>query len=156
MSKNNKPETQYYPLCEESDTQDIVDFFKERFDEFAFPKNLKFYFQANTKQKNNLIKISKIPDNFQDELKSEILVQVNPEYFDVFGKNNELDNINEILFDREIDKIQIDGKSGKVSIKSRSLKSSKGIIDKFNYDDVSRAEEIESLYEEQKKDEINN
>jgi len=150
---NNDTETQFYKLCEETDTQEIVDFFNERLDEFAFPIQPKFYFQANTKQKKNLIKISKIPPQYQDEMKAEILVQINPSYYDDFSVNNELDNLNDILFDQEIDKIQIDAKNGKITIKSRSLKASKGIIDKFNYDDVSRAEEIEQLYEEQKKDE---
>ena len=150
---NNKPDTQYYKLCEETDSQDIVDFFNERLDDFAFPTTPKFYFQANTNQKNTLVKISKIADQFQEEMNAEILVQVNPDYFDAFSSNNDLDNLNDILFDQEIDKINVDGKSGKVSVKSRSIKASKGIIDKFNYDDVSRAEEIESLYEKQKKDE---
>jgi len=152
MSNNTKPETQYFKLCEENDTQDIVDFFNVRLDDFAFPTTPKFYFQANLKQKKDLIKICKITDQYQEEMGAEILVQVNPDYFDAFGTNNDLDNLNEILFDQEIDKIQVDGKSGKISVKSRSIKASKGIIDKFNYDDVARAEEIESLYEKQKKD----
>ena len=153
MANNVKPDTQYYKLCEENDSQDIVDFFNERLEDFAYAKNPKFYFQANVKQKKNLIKISKIGDQFQEEMKAEILVQINPDYFDEFRTNNELDNLTAILFDQEIDKINVDGKTGKVSVKSRSIKASRGIIDKFNYDDVARAEEIEEKFEQQKKDE---
>ena len=77
MSNKTKPETQYFQLCEENDTQDIVDFFNLRLDDFAFPTTPNFYFQANTKQKNNLIKISKITEQYQEEMGAEILVQVN-------------------------------------------------------------------------------
>jgi hypothetical protein len=146
----------FYKLGKETDTDDIIDFFNQRLDEFALSENPKFYFQANTKQKKSLIKISKIAEHYQEEMDAVLLVQVNPEYFDAFNSDNgELDkpdNLLEILFDQEIDKINIDGKTGKVSIKSRALNASRGIIDKYSFDDVARAEEIESLYENQKKD----
>jgi len=152
MSDSMKPDTQYYKLGEKTDTQDIIEFFNERLEDFNYPVTPKFYFQANIGQKNTLIKISKIQDQYREEMKADILVQVNPAYFDDFRVNNDLDNLTQILFDQEIDKIKVDGKSGKVTIKANSIKASKGIIEKFNFDDVARAEEIESLYEKQKKD----
>ena len=150
---NNK---KFYKLGKETDTDDIIDFFNLRLDEFALPSTPMLYFQANTKQKKSLIKISKISEQYQEEMDAELLVQVNPEYFDAFNSDNsnmdKPDNLLEILFDQEIDKINIDGTTGKVSIKSRALNASRGIIDKYSFDDVARAEEIESLYEKHKKD----
>ena len=147
---------QFYKLGKETDTEDIIDFFNKRLESFALPDTPLLYFQANIKQKKSLIKISKIPDQYKEEMNAVILVQVNPEYFDAFNSDNiELekpDNLLEILFDQEIDKINIDGKTGKVSIKSRALNASRGIIDKYTFDDVARAEEIENLYGKQKKD----
>jgi len=142
----------FYKLGEKTDTQEIVDFFNDRFDDFAFSMTPKIYLQANLKMKKALIKISKIPDQYQEEMKADILVQINTDYFDDFISNNDVDNLNQILFDQEIDKINIDGKSGKITIKSRALNASKGIIDKYSFDDVARAEEIVTLYDQQKKD----
>jgi len=146
----------FYKLGKETDTEDIIEIFNKRLDEFALPSTPNFYFQANIKQKNNLIKISKIPDQYQEEMNAELLVQINPEYFDAFNSNNTIldkpDNLIDILFDQEIDKINIDGKTGKVSIKSKALDVSRGIVDKYSFDDVARAKELENLYEKQKKD----
>ena len=93
-------EQQYFELGKETETQDIIDFFNERLNDFALPVNPKFYFQANKKQKKQLIKISKIPDHFIEKMKSDFLVQVNPEFFDAFSVNSDVENINEILFDK--------------------------------------------------------
>ena len=128
---------------------DILDFFNERLEKFAFASDPRFYFQSNTKQKKSLIKISKIPEQYHEKMGADLIVQVNLEYFDAFRVNNEIDNINEILFDQELDKIEINGKTGKISLKSRGLKSSPGIIEKYTYENVARAEEVELLYEEQ-------
>ena len=142
---------QYYELGEKTDTNDIIIFFKERLADFALAVDPKFYFQANTKQKKQLIKISKIPDQYVEKMKADFLVQVNPSFFDAFLVDSEIENINEILFDQEIDKIKID-KNGKFSYKAKNIKASRGIIQKYNFDDVARAEEIEEKFEEQKKD----
>jgi hypothetical protein len=117
---------------------------------FAIQKNIKIYFQGNIKQKQ-LVKISKIPGQYQEGMKAELIVQINTDYYEDFMNHNDLDNINQILFDQEIDRIHVD-KNEKITLKSLGLRASRGIIDKFSYDDVSRAEEIENLYEEQKKE----
>jgi len=150
-------EKQYFELGEETDTMDIIDFFNERLKGFNLITNPKFYLQANKKQKKQLIKISKIPEQFQEKMKAEILVQINPTYFDEFSSSNPdyNDNLVEILFDQEIDKIEINPKNGKISIKQKSIKASKGIIDKFNYEDVIRAQIIEEQVQSQKEDQEN-
>ena len=150
-------EKQYFELGEETDTLDIVEFFNERLKGFNLITNPKFYLQANKKQKKQLIKISKIADQYQEKMGAEILVQINPTYFDDFSSSNPdyIDNLNDILFDQEIDKIEINTKNGKISIKKKSINASKGIIDKFNLDDVIRAQKIEEEVESQKEDQEN-
>jgi len=141
---------QYQDLADES--EDIIDFFNERLSQFAHPIDIKFYFQSNSKQKNQLIKISKIPLQYEAIINCDLLVQINTEYFDAFSTDSELGNINEILFDQELDKISVNPKTEKISLTARNIKASKGIIEKFSYEAVIRAEEIEELFEEQKKE----
>jgi len=133
---------------------DIIDFFNNRLEKFALPIDIRFFFQSNSKQKKQLIKISKIPDHFVEKMQADLIVQINLEYYDAFSTNNDpeidVENMNEILFDQEIDKITVNTKNSKISLKSNSIKASPGIIEKFNYEDVVRAEEIEALYEQQK------
>lgn len=125
---------------------DIIDFFKERLSNFSMPIDLKFCFQSNSKLKQ-LIKIVKIPDQYEHLLQKELLVQINSEYFDNFD-----DKSKEILFDQEIDKINIDLDKGTIKIGKANFVSNKGIIEKYSYDEVQRAIEVEQLYEKQKSD----
>ena len=130
---------------------DIVDFFKERLENFSIPMSFTFYYQENSKQKQ-LIKLTKIPEQYSVILNKDILVQVNAEYFDSFS--TEGDDINTILFDQAIDMIDYNLDKGTFKIKSKTnFMASVGIIDKYTYDKVQRALEVERLYDDQKGDE---
>jgi len=129
--------------------QDIIDFFNERVNGFSIPVDFKFYFQNNLKQKQ-LIKLSKIPDHYSVILKKDILVSVNAEYFDAF--NTETGEINEVLFDQCVDLIEYNSDNGSFKLGKENFTATQGIIEKYTFDVVSRAKEVESLYEEQKKD----
>lgn len=126
---------------------DIVDFFEERLKNFSIPIDMGFEFQSNSKQKNQLVKLTKIPDQYSVLLNKDILVQVNEEYFDVFDEDAK-----KILFDQEIDKIQFNLEKGTFKIGKSNIITSQGIVEKYTYEQVQRALEIERLYEEQKKD----
>lgn len=128
--------------------QDIVDFFKNRVDEFAIPLEIKFLFQANNKQKQ-LIKLSVIPEQYKFELEKDLLVEVNTIYFDSF--NND-ENLLEILFDQEIDKISYNLDKGTLKLSKPTFSSNNGIIDKYSFELVKQAQETEKLFEEQQKD----
>ncbi len=130
---------QYYDLDNE-----IIDFFREKENEFAFAMSIKYIFQANTKQKS-LIKISKLADNFSVKLNADILVTVNDKYFDKFD-----DEIKTILFEQELDKIQVNLEKGTIKIVQPSLKTSIGIIKRHTYESVERANETERLLTESK------
>ncbi len=61
--------------------QDIIDKFVSRLEKIALPKELKFAYQGVEKL-NTLIKISKIPDHYAFETGKDVLVQINPVYYD--------------------------------------------------------------------------
>lgn len=130
---------QFYELDE-----DIIDFFKNIEKDFAFPINVTYTFQTNTKLKK-LVEIKKIPDNIAVLLNTEVLVTVNEDYF------NKLDEeIQGILFEQEIDKIHMNLEKGTISIKQPSLKTSVGLVKKFSYEKIERAFETQRLLVESK------
>jgi len=130
---------QYYEL-----DQDIVDYFLDLEKNFSFAIDIKYLFQTNTKQKQ-LISIKKIPDNYAVVLNAEILVTVNEEYFNVMD-----DNIRKILFEQEIDKILPNLEKGTLKIVQPSLKTSAGIVKKYSYESVERANETQRLLAQNK------
>ena len=127
---------------------DIIDVFKKRVDEFAIPIELKFLYQSNNKQKQ-LIKLSKIPEQYVFELQKDILVEINSIYYDSFNNDEKLI---EILFDQEIDKISYNLEKGTLKLTKPTFASNNGIIDKYSFEEVKRAIETEKLFEDQQKD----
>lgn len=128
--------------------KDIVEFFMKRLSNFNIAIDLKFQFQANNKQKQ-LIKLTKIPDQYAAILNKDILVQVNEEYFDAFNSKDE--DINKILFDKSIDLIETNLDKGTFKIGKANISTTDSIIKKYSYDKVKRAIETERLFEEQRK-----
>ena len=146
MAKEKLTKEQTYTELEDY----IVEFFNERLSNFNIAISLNFYFQSNKKLKQ-LIKLTKIPDQYSVILGKDILVQVNEDYFDSF--NSEDESINQILFDQWIDLISTNLDKGTFKIGKTTFQSSEGIIDKYSYEKVQRAIEIERLIKEQKNDE---
>lgn len=132
---------QYYELDE-----DIIEFFKEIEQDFAFALDINYIYQTNTKQKQ-LISIKKISDNYAVLLKSDLIVTVNESYYNRFDQD-----INTILFEQEIDKIHPNLEKGTIKIVQSNLKTSVGIVKKHTYENVERANETERLLIESKTD----
>ena len=123
--------------------------FVEIFNKKSFPVNIKFLFQGNSKQKQ-MIKVSRIPDQYAFSLNKELLVSVNEDLFDVFDE----DSIT-ILIEQEIDKININMESGKIKLVSTDLNTFSSIVNKWGVDKVARANKVEELYVDQKADASN-
>ena len=130
---------QYYELDE-----DIVDYFKGVERDFAFAFDVSYLYQTNTKLKQ-LISIKKISDNLAVVLNKEVLVTVNEDYFNAMDED-----IRKILFEQEIDKIVPNLEKGTLKIVQPSLKTSAGIVKKFTYEKVVRADETQRLLAESK------
>lgn len=133
---------QYYELDKE-----IIDFFNEIEREFGFAMSIKYIFQSNCKQKS-LIKINKLADNYAILLNADALITVNDMYFDKFDEE-----IRTILFEQEIDKIQVNLDKGTFKLVQPTLKTSVGIIKRHTYESVERANETERILAESKGEE---
>jgi hypothetical protein len=131
----------YYELDESTE-----ELFMEVFEKKSFPINLKILFQGNSKQKQ-LIKVSKIPDQYAFSLGKELLISVNEDLLNVFD-----DESITILIEQEIDKININMESGKIKLVSTDLNTFSSIVNKWGVQKVARANKVEELYHEQKAD----
>lgn len=142
MAKNKMTkEEQYHELSE-----DTINKFKEIESNFAFAFDIKYFFQGNAKAKK-LIEIKKIPDNYSVHLNADILVSINEDFYMELD-----DDIIQILFEQELDKVQPNMDKGTIKIVQHSIKANPGIFSKHNPDNVLRANEVERLLNEQKDD----
>ena len=133
---------QYYELDE-----DIISYFKNIEKDFAFAMDVNYKFQSNNKQKQ-LISLKKIPDNYAVMLNCEVIVTVNEDYF-----NKMDDDIRTILFEQEIDKVEMNLEKGTLKVVQPRLKTSVGIVKRHTYENVERANETQRLLSENKMEE---
>lgn len=131
----------FYELSEDT----IAEFFKI-FNKKSFPVSLKFQFIGDSKQKN-VISITKITDKYSFILEKELLISINEDLMNAYD-----DESVEILFEQEIDKININIDSGKIKLVKTDLNTFSSLVNKFGIDKVARANKVEELYQEQQKD----
>jgi hypothetical protein len=127
-------------------SQDTQDTFYQVFNKKTFPLAVKFQFVGSETQKN-LIKISKLPDQYSFLLEKELLVMVNEDLMSVFD-----DESITILIEQEIDKVSIDTQSGKIKMIKPDLTTFSSLISKYGVDKVAKANQVEDLYQQQVKD----
>lgn len=133
-------------------SEDTINDFFEVFDKKSFPIKIDFQFLGHRKQKG-LIKISKISDQYSAilaiELGSprELLVTINEDLMDAFDEESRI-----ILIEQEIDKINMNVESGKIKLVKTDLNTFASLVNKYGVEKVSRANQVESLFIEQKED----
>ena len=127
-------------------SEDAIARFYEVFNKKTFPVAIGFQFIGCEKQKE-LIKISKIADQCTFLLKKEVLVSINDDLMSVFD-----DESIEILIEREIDKVTMNIETGKIKLIRTDLNTFSSIVNKYGVEKVARANKVEELYNEQKKD----
>ena len=127
-------------------SDDTIDDFNKVIIKKAFPVNLDILFIGSSSQKG-LIKVSKVPENYEFILEKNILVTINEELFDAYDEI-----CREILFEQEIDKITINVESGKIKFIKPDLNTFSGIVKKYGVQEVSRANQVDLLATEQKED----
>lgn len=133
--------SKFYELSESS-----KDSFTKVFNKKSFPINVGFQFIGNEKQKN-LIKISKINDQYVFLIEKELLISMNESLIDKFDQESI-----DILIEQEIDKISIDMESGKIKMVKTDLNTFSSLINKYGVEKVARANQVEELYHQQQKD----
>jgi hypothetical protein len=131
----------FYKVSEETITT-----FKKVFTKKSFPFNVGFEFIGCESQKN-LIKISKLPDQFTFLLEKELLVQINDDLMNVFDEESI-----QILIEQEIDKISVNMDTGKIKMVKPDLTTFSSLINKYGIEKIARANKVEELYSQQKED----
>lgn len=131
----------FYELSEDT-INDFLDVFKGK----SFPIEIKFQFIGDSKQKN-LVKIAKIADDYAFVLQKELKVTVNEDLLNAYDEESI-----QILFEQEIDKININLDSGKIRLVKTDLNTFSGLVNKYGVEKVTKANGVESLYREQKED----
>lgn len=127
-------------------SDDTITTFKSTFNRKSFPFNVGFEFIGCESQKN-LIKISKMPDQFSFILEKELLVQINEDLMSVFDTESI-----QILFEQEIDKISVNMDTGKIKMVKPDLTTFSSLINKYGIEKIAKANKVEELYNQQKED----
>ena len=127
-------------------SDDTISTFKAVFTKKSFPFNVGFEFIGCESQKN-LIKISKLPDQFSFVLEKELLVQINEDLMSVFDEESI-----QILIEQEIDKISVNMDTGKIKMVKPDLNTFSSLINKYGIEKIARANKVEELYSQQKED----
>ncbi len=131
----------FYELSEDTTSK-----FFEIFNKKSFPLSIKFQFIGDSKQKN-LIKISKLADDMSFILQKELKVIINEDLMNAYDEESTT-----ILFEQEIDKININIDSGKIKLVKTDLNTFSSLVNKYGVEKVARANKVEELYQEQQKD----
>jgi hypothetical protein len=127
-------------------SDDTIEQFNSVFSSKSFPVQVGFQFIGSEKQKQ-LIKISKITDQYSFLLNKELLVMMNEDLLNVFD-----DESIKILIEQELDKVSIDVESGKIKMIRPDLTTFSAIVNKYGIEKVSKANQVEELYQQQKAD----
>jgi len=126
-------------------SEDTIKTFNNIFKKKAFPVDVKFLFLGC--EQKGLIKIEKITDKYAFVTEKELLISINDDLMSVFD-----DESIEILIEQEIDKISIHMDSGKIKMVKPDLTTFSSLISKYGIDKIVKANQVEELYEQQKKD----
>lgn len=127
-------------------SEDTKEEFFEVFNKKTFPLSIDFLFIGDAKQKS-MIKIAKVADDYAFSIKKQLKVTINEDMMSVYDEESI-----RILFEQEIDKVNIDSMSGKIKMKKTDLNTFSGIVNKFGIEKVARANKVEELYQQQKED----
>ena len=127
-------------------SEDTVSKFFEIFNKKTFPVSIKFQFMGDEKQKE-LIKIKLIAPNYAFITQKDFLVTINEDILNVFD-----DESVTILFEQEIDKINMNIETGKIKLLKTDLNTFSSLVNKYGVEKVARANKVEELYKEQRKD----
>lgn len=127
-------------------SEDTINDFMDIFNKKSFPIEISFQFIGDSKQKT-LAKIAKIADDYSFVLKKELKVTINEDLLNAYDEESI-----QILFEQEIDKVNINIDSGKIRLVKTDLNTFSGLVNKYGMEKVARANKVEELYHEQKKD----
>ena len=127
-------------------SEDTISTFFDIFKKKSFPLSVNFQFIGDEKQKE-MVKIAIINPKFSFLLNKEILVSINEQIMEAFDEESVT-----ILMEQEIDKIYINIETGKIKLIKTDLNTFSSLVNKYGVEKVARANKVEELYHEQRKD----
>lgn len=134
----------YYDLGE-----DTIEKLEELSSKFVHsPVRVDYLFIGDNKLKK-LIKVSKIADDFQHAFKKQVKITINESLWDLLSHEEE---IIELLVREEFNTLSINAESGKIKIEKPSFNTSNSIIEKYTFEAVKRAKDLEILTLQQTED----
>jgi hypothetical protein len=134
MSTNTE---RYYDLGD-----DTIKKIEELSSKFTYsPIRIDYLFIGDNKLKK-LIKISKIADDFQHAIKKQVKITINESLWDLLSHE---EDIIELLVREEFNSLSINTETGKIKIEKHSFNTSNSIIEKYSFEAVKRAKDLEAL-----------
>lgn len=127
----------YYDLG--SDTIEKINELSSKF--VSSPVKIDVMYVGDNKLKK-LIKVAKVRDDLQHITKKQILITINESLWDSISHEDE---VIEILVREELNAIQVNNETGKIKMGKPTFNSSNSIIDKYSFEAVRRAKELETL-----------
>lgn len=131
----------YYDVSE-----DTINDFMEIFDSKVFSVKVAFQFIGDNKLKS-AITIKKMSPEMVFVTGKDITVLINEDKIMAYD-----DEMAKILMEQEIDKIDINIEKGTIKLRKTDLNTFSAIINKYGVEKVSRANQVETLYQEQTED----
>lgn len=120
-------------------TEDTEKFFQAVLKKINQPFVLKFKTINHSKLKT-AVKVQKVADVYQYITKADIIVYFNEEIFDKLD-----DGAKEILLRQELDKVAVNGDNGKIKLVKPDMVTFSGILKKFGFEKVARANQLNEL-----------
>lgn len=129
-------------------SDDIILFIKNIEKDFNLPLDISYKYIINKKQKQ-LIKFVKIPDIYGNEniLNADILITVNEDYFNNFDNETK-----KILIEKEFDRINFNFEKGLIKLVNPKINVSNGFVEKYTWEKVSDAINLQEEFEKQRND----
>lgn len=112
------------------------------------PVRLDYAYIGDNKLKK-LIKVSKISDSYAHVTKKQVMITINESLWDLLSHE---DDVVELLVREEFNTLCVNAESGKVKIEKPSFSSSNSIIEKYSFEYVKRAKDLEMLTLQQTED----
>ena len=127
-------------------SEDVIATFTEIYNSKSFPINIAFKYIGASKQKQ-LIKVSKLSDEWSFITGKDMKVSINEEIFDKFDEESK-----RILMEQALDKYYVDA-NGNIKTTKPDFVTSSGMINKYGTEKLGRAFQVEDLLEQQTQDE---
>ena len=128
-------EAKFYEISEETEKK-FLSIVKTKYG----LEEIAFQFIGKKSQKA-LVKISKVPEQYEFLLKKHVIVSINEEMMSEYDENESID----ILFEQEIDRLSYEFEKSKVKLIKTDINTFSSLITKYGIEKISRANQLSEL-----------